>query len=131
MLKNSKLPVCLRKGSCIVLRLIMKTNIEIIYWKLMKSGMFNFIKVKNLLFLIKTILFLTSLTISLKVLVNKTLNLNNFSAYTCDVRETLFKLKNIFYTSSQVNSRVRVQLGPSPVNHEKNTNRLNKWFRFI
>ena len=30
-----------------------------------------------------------------------------------------------------VDSRVRVQLGPSPVNHEKNTNRLNKWFRFI
>jgi len=31
----------------------------------------------------------------------------------------------------KVDSRVRVQLGPSPVNHEKNTNRLNKWFRFI
>jgi len=31
----------------------------------------------------------------------------------------------------RVDSRVRVQLGPSPVNHEKNTNRLNKWFRFI
>jgi len=30
-----------------------------------------------------------------------------------------------------VDSRVRVQLGPLPVNHEKNTNRLNKWFRFI
>jgi len=26
-----------------------------------------------------------------------------------------------------VDSRVRVQLGPSPMNHEKNTNRLNKW----
>jgi len=31
----------------------------------------------------------------------------------------------------KVDSRVRVQLSPSPVNHEKNTNRLNKWFRFI
>jgi len=30
-----------------------------------------------------------------------------------------------------VDSKVRVQLGPSPVNHEKNINRLNKWFRFI
>jgi len=30
-----------------------------------------------------------------------------------------------------VDSRVRVQLGPSPVDHEKNTNRLNRWFRFI
>jgi len=37
--------------------------------------------------------------------------------------------KNTFFL--RVNSRVRVQLGPSPVNHEKNTNRLNKWFRFI
>ena len=34
-----------------------------------------------------------------------------------------------FYNA--VDSRVRVQLGPSPVNHEKNTNELNKWFRFI
>jgi len=36
-----------------------------------------------------------------------------------------------YYVENMVDSRVRVQLGPSLVNHEKNTKRLNKWFRFI
>jgi len=48
----------------------------------------------------------------------------------------ILKMDNYFDTGKKktkkmVDSRVRVQLGPSPVNHEKNTNRLNKWFRFI
>jgi hypothetical protein len=55
--------------------LVKKINIEIMHWKLVKSVMFNFIKVKNLLFLIKKKLFLTSLTIILKTLVSKTLDL--------------------------------------------------------
>jgi len=39
--------------------------------------------------------------------------------------------KTTLYLFFPGDSRVRVQLGPSPVNYEKNTNRLNKWFRFI
>ena len=39
--------------------------------------------------------------------------------------------KDMINNEKKVDSRMRVQLGPSPVNHEKNTNRLNKWFRFI
>lgn len=37
--------------------------------------MFNFIKIKKSLFLMKKFLFLTSLTIDLKTLVNKTLSI--------------------------------------------------------
>ena len=30
-----------------------------------------------------------------------------------------------------VDSRVRVQLSPSPMDHKKNTNRLDRWSKFI
>ena len=30
-----------------------------------------------------------------------------------------------------MDSKVRVQLGPSPVDHEKNTDGWNRWYRFI
>jgi len=52
--------------------LIKKTNIEILYRKIVKSGTFNFLKVKNLLFLIKMFLFFIFLTGVLGVAVNIT-----------------------------------------------------------
>jgi hypothetical protein len=41
------------------------------------------------------------------------------------------ELKITFRANILVDSRVRVQLSPSPVDHEKNTVGLNTWFRFI
>jgi len=38
--------------------LVKKINIEIMHWKLVKSGMFNFMKVKKLVFLMKIFYFL-------------------------------------------------------------------------
>jgi hypothetical protein len=43
-------------------KLVNETNIEVLYWELMKSGMFHFMKVKKLLFLIEIFYFLASLT---------------------------------------------------------------------
>jgi len=42
--------------------LVKETNIDNLHWEVMKSGMFHFMKVKKLLFLMKKILFLTFLT---------------------------------------------------------------------
>jgi len=50
---------------------VKKINIEIMHWKLVKSWMFNFMKVKIVVFN-ENFLFLTSLTIAMRALVSKT-----------------------------------------------------------
>lgn len=53
-------------------KMVKEINIEIMHWKLMKSGMFDFIKVKVVV-LNENFLFLTSLIIVFRTLVSKTL----------------------------------------------------------
>jgi len=57
--------------------IIKKINIETMHWKLLKSWIFNFIKVKIVVVFNENFIFLTSVTIDLKTLVTKTHNLHS------------------------------------------------------